>query len=224
MIYLTQYRLMSESETAIRRGAARADTTAGRVCRQVVDDPRRYSIWHGWHDTRMSSVAKRVERQRQILALRSVHLEQVHRTALVRYFRKHGITGEARDQTLLEFYGMADPKRAAIAEHRAFLISVSSQVCAHRLLKLVGDHHGLALIQDYQGVFMQYFAMFCDDARASLTDSAFLLRGLIPEAKAEADALRGRVLGGEGLPARPMAVKSRAAPTTFRLRAVGSIR
>lgn len=210
MIYLTQHRLMSESESTLRHGATREDTMAGRVCRQVVDDPLRYSLWHGWHDTRMVGVAKRVQRDRQILALRAVHLEQVHRTALVRYLRKHHVTGEKRDQTLRGFYGIVDPKRAAVSEHRAFLISVSSQLCAHRLLQLVGDRKGLALIQDYQGTFMQYFGMFCENARAERADTTFLLHGLIPEAKAEADALRKRILGGEGLPSWPVTVTPRA--------------
>jgi len=208
LIYLTQHRLMSESESTLKHGATRQDTMAGRVCRQVVDDPLRYSLWHGWHDSRMSDVARREERNRQILALRAVHLEQIHRTALVRYFRKHQVVGETRDETLLEFYGMVDPKRAAVSEHRAFLISASSQLCAHRLLQLVGDRRGLALIQDYQGTFMQYFGMFCENARAERADTSFLLQGLIPEAKFEAAALRKRILGGEGLPSRPLAIKS----------------
>jgi len=208
LIYLTQHRLMCESETTIQLGATRDGTLTGRVCRQVVDDPIRYAVWRGWHDSRMSAVASRNQRERQIIALRAVHLEQVHRTALVRYLRKHHITGDARDTTLREFYGLADPKRAAVSEHRAYLISASSQLCAHRLLTLVGDRNGLALIQDYQGSYMQYFGMFCENARATQANSVFLLRGLIPEAKAEADALRERVLGGEGLPARPVAVKA----------------
>ena len=223
MIYLTQHRLMCESETTIRRGAAHEGTLAGRVCQQVVDDPIRYAAWHGWHGTKMSAVASRIERERQIIALRGVHLEQFHRTALVRHLRKNGITGETRDATLREFYGLADPKRAAVSEHRAYLISASSQLCARRLLTLVGDRRGLALIQDYQGTYMQYFDMFCENARAMQSGSAFLLRGLIPEAKAEADALRERVLGGEGLPARPVAVKS-SAGRTGRYRALGAAR
>jgi len=223
LIYLTQHRLMRESETTIQHGATRDGTLAGRVCRQVVDDPIRYAVWHGWHDTRMSAVASRSQRERQIIALRAVHLEQVHRTALVRYLRKHQIIGDARDDTLREFYGLADPKRAAVSEHRAYLISASSQLCAHRLLTLVGDRNGLALIQDYQGTYMQYFGMFCENARATQADSVFLLRGLIPEAKAEADALRERVLGGEGLPARPVAVKS-AAGRSGSYRAAGTNR
>jgi hypothetical protein len=214
---------MSESETTIQRGAASDETLAGRVCRQVVDDPLRYAVWHGWHDARMSTVATRIERERQITALRAVHLEQVHRTALVRYLRKHGIRGDARDRTLREFYGLADLKRAAVSEHRAYLVSASSQLCAHRLLMLVGDRRGLELIQDYQGLYMQYFGMFCDNARAVQHGSAYLLRSLIPDAKAEADALRERVLGGDGLPARPVAVKSRTGQSG-RYRALGTHR
>lgn len=198
---------MHESEATIQRGATQDDTLAGRVCRQVVDDPVRYAVWHGWHDSKMSKVARDVERDRQIIALRAVYLEQVHRTALVRYLRKHRLTGAVRDVTLSEFHGLADPRRAAIFEHRAFLISASSQLCANRILKLIGDRRGLELMQEYQRTYTQYFGMFCEDARASRQGSEYLLRGLIPEAKAEADALRARILGGEALPPRPVAMK-----------------
>ena len=214
---------MCESEMTIQQGATRDGTLAGRVCRQVVDDPIRYAVWHGWHDPRMSAVASRNQRERQILALRAVHLEQVHRSALVRYLRKNQIVDDARDATLRAFYGLADPMRAAVSEHRAYVTSVSSQLCAHRLLKLVGDLNGLALIKEYQGTYMQYFEMFCDDARATQANVVFLLRSLIPEAKAEADALRARVLRGEGLPARPVAVKS-AAGRSGLYRTAGAIR
>jgi hypothetical protein len=208
VIYLTQQRLMVESETAIRRGAIEGDAIPKRACGQVIADPAFYSLWRVRHNKRMLTVAERRQRDRQIVALRAVHLEQVHRTALVHYLRKEGITGATRDLTLQEFYGVMDPRRAAITEHRGYLISASSQLCAYELLKLVGDARGLALIQDYQGMYGQFFSMFCDNARAQRGNSRYLLRELIDDAKSEAQALRERILGGDLLPAAPIAIKS----------------
>jgi hypothetical protein len=125
--------------------------------------------------------------------------------------------------TLREFYGFVDPKRAAISEHRAYLTSASTQICAHRLLKLVDDRKGIELIEDYQSAYMQYFGMFCENARAEQQGFAYLLRGLMPEIKAEADTLRDRILSGENLPMRPIAVKSRTGQTG-QYRAIGTAR
>lgn len=198
---------MVESETTIHVGATKGALVSSRVCRQLVDNPGRYSLWHVSHDKRMTTVAERSKRDRQILALRAVHLEQVHRTALVLYLRKSEINGVERDRTLQEFYGLIDLRSAAVTEHRTFLISASTLLCTYRLLKLVGDTRGLALLRDYHESYQQFFAMFCDNARSAQDGSTFLLRWLIPDARAEAAALRKRILGGDGLPSQPVAVK-----------------
>jgi hypothetical protein len=199
---------MAESETTIHCGVRSDDLTSSRVCRQLVEDPGRYAFWHVSHDKRMTTVAERLERNRQILELRAVHLEQVHRTALVRYLRKHGVTGEARNFALQEFYGLVDPRRAAVTEHRGYVISASNQLCAYHLLNLVGDTRGLALIQDYQGTYEQFFAMFCENARAQRQRTSYLLASLLPDARSEAAILRKRILGGDRLPPRAVAIKA----------------
>jgi len=199
---------MSESEDTIRDRAISGRSNAQRVCRQLVEAPDRYALWHTWHGRRMDNVAQRAQRELQILALRAVYIEQVHRAALVRYLRKGSVAGLARDMTLQDFHGVTDPMRSAIAEHKTYLVAASSQLCAYHVLRLVGDHGGVSLIQDYQGSYGQYFGMFCDNARALKMGTTDILHSLIPDAKAEATALRARILGGEGLPSRPLAVQS----------------
>lgn len=139
-------------------------------------------------------------RDRQILSLRAAALEQVHCTALVRYLREHNVTGIARDRTLAEFYGIIDPREAAIAAHRSYLIAASSEVCAYELLDLAGDTRGLALVQTYATSHAQFFSLFCDWARARREGTPYLLSSLIPEARAHAEGLRQRILAGVLLP------------------------
>jgi hypothetical protein len=199
---------MVESERTVTTGALQGDEQPRRVCSQLLADPARYSLWRVRHGKRMLSVAERKHRDRQILALRAVHLEQIHRTALVNYLRKHGITGAARDLTLSEFYGVMDPRHAALTEHKSYSLALPSQLSACELLKLVGDRHGLALIQDYQGTYGQFFGMFCDRARATRNQTTYLLNAFIADAKSEADVLRSRILSGERLPSAPVAIKA----------------
>jgi len=107
-----------------------------------------------------------------------------------------------------------DPVRATLAEHRTYLMSASSQLCAYDLLKMVEDKRGLALLQDYQGTYGQFFGMFCDQARAARQGARYVLSGLIPEAKQEAEALRRRILAGDLLPPMPVAMRTRSTIAT----------
>ena len=119
---------MSESEDTIRERALSGAPGAQRVCQQLVEAPDRYALWHTSHDRHMLTVAQRARREQQIIALRSVYIEQVHRAALVRYLRKHGVAGDAREMTLRDFHGVTDATRAAIAEHKTYLVAASSQI------------------------------------------------------------------------------------------------
>ncbi len=206
MIHLTQRRLMVESEMTIRYRASQGDAIMRSVCGQLLSVPARYLLWRVRHSQRMLMVAKQKHRKEQLLALREFHLQQIHRTALVRYMGKHGVVGKARDVTLQAFYGVMDPRRAAVMEHKNYLISASSQLCAHDLLELVGDDRGLDLIKDYQDAYGQFFAMFCDNFRAVRNQTPYLLRALIPETKTEANLLRKRILRGDLLPSLSVAI------------------
>lgn len=213
MIYLTHTRLMDESERTVQERAIQEEAVSSRVCSQLLSDRGRYALWHSKHDRRMCTVADARRREQQLLALRAAALEQVHCTALVRYLRDHGVTGAARDQMLAEFYGVVDPREAAIAEHRNYLVAASSHICTLELLELAGDTGGLLMLQNYELTYGQFFSLFCDRARARHEGNRYLLATLIPEARANAERLRQRVLTGSLLPRAPFRDRSPARPT-----------
>lgn len=191
---------MSESESTVHEQASSGEGIPQRVCSQLLADESRYSLWESRHEQRMSSVAGLRYRQRQLMSLRGFAVQQVHRTALVKYLRDHNIKGEARNQTLREFYGVVDPRRAAVAEHRNYVIAASSQICAATLLELGGDEGGARLIRNYEILYGNFFSMFCDRSRAKQSGKLYLLESLIPEAKDSADRARQRVMSGSMLP------------------------
>jgi hypothetical protein len=156
----------------------------------------------------MVTVAVQRQRDRQLLTLRALGIEQVHRAALVRYLREYGVKGRERDLTLREFYGVLDPARSVLAEHRNYLLSASSQLCALDILDMTGDQRGADLIRRYQTTYGHFFSMFCDRARARQNGIPFLLSCLIPEVKITADKLRKSILEGHLLPRKPVAVLS----------------
>jgi hypothetical protein len=207
VIYLTQARLMSESERTVEERARWGEEIYKRLCSQLLADVPRYSLWHSRHARHMSGVAEARQRDRQILSLRALSVEQVHQAALVRYFRDRKLTGAARDQTLREFYGVTDPREAAVLEHRRYQLAASTQLCAAEILEIVGDRPGLVLVGRYQAAYDQYFGLFCERARSRENGKRYLLENLLPEQRAAAEQLRLEILNSR-LAARPVAVKT----------------
>jgi hypothetical protein len=206
VVYLTQTRLMIESVRTLDESARNGDGNARRVCVQLLADLSRYSLWHARHERLMSTVADEQRRERQVLSLRSLSLEQVHRTALVRYLRDNRITGAARDQTLREFHRVMDARDSALVEHRGYLLAASTQLCTHELLELIGDVRGNDLLRRYELAYGQYFSMFCDRARSRQNGTLYLLTALLPEVRDAARRLRGRILDSRLLPIRPVSM------------------
>jgi hypothetical protein len=209
VIYITHTRLMSESERTVHYYADFGELQDQRVCRQLLGNKPRYNLWISRHDRKMDTVAKVKARERQLLRLRGVALEQIHRAALVRYLRDYRVTGGNRDLTLREFYGTLDSQRSAVAEHKHYLLSASSQLCATDLLELAGDLRGIDMIRYYETAYGQYFSMFCDRARARQRQEPYLLGTLLPDIKATSDRLRLRILRGDLMPRKTV----RAYPT-----------
>lgn len=195
---------MVESERTVCDSAAFGEELSRNVCMQLLAKPARYSLWHARHESGMGTVASARWRERQILGLRAFSLEQVHRTALVRYLREYHVVGVCREQTLRDFYGVVDAGDAARTEHRNYILAASSQLCANELLELVGDRTGMDLTRRYELAYGQFFSMFCEYSRARRNHQRYLLTALIPEVRATAARLRRRILDGEGLPKAPI--------------------
>jgi len=206
MIYLTRTRLMLESERAVVTRAAANDELPRRICSQLLADGARYALWHVRHDGRMGVVAGERRRARQILSLRAVSIEQIHRAALVTYFRERQVAGDAREQTLREFYGVTDPRDAAIMEHRNYLLAASTQFCATDILDMTGDRRGVELLRSYELAYGQYFAMFCERARARQAGASYLLAALLPEVRDVTVRIRARLMDDQSVSAQPIAV------------------
>lgn len=197
MIYISRTRLMVESEQAISEHASCGPLVTARACKQVLNEPMRYLLWHVRHEQRMGTVADARLRERQILALRAFALEQIHAGALVRYLRDYRVVGAARDQTLREFFGVVDPHDAALMAHRDYLLASSSQVAAAELLELVNDKGAAQLLFDYEQAYGQFFSMFCEASRAKQEGEPYLLASLMPEVRVVAANLRRRILAGD---------------------------
>jgi hypothetical protein len=211
LIYLTQVRLMLESERTIAECARDGEPAPQRVCAQLLAEPMRYALWHVRHDIRMGSVASARMRDRQILALRAFAIEQIHRAALVRYLRDFRVVGVAREQALRDFHGVVDAREATLAEHRDYLLAAGSQVSTTQLLEFADDQRAAALLRDYEFAYGQFFSMFCERSRSRQNGQPYLGECLLPEVRAVATRARRRVLDAD-LPVRPVRLGPARAP------------
>jgi hypothetical protein len=204
MLYITHSQLMRESEQAVLAHTTGDDDAIRRVCLQLLADNRRYALWHSNHDRQMDGVAAARQRNAQVVKLRSVVLEQVHRTALVHYLRERQVVGPAREALLREFHGVVDSRDATLAEHRSYLIATSTQLCATDILALVGDVQGVDLVRRYELLYGQFFGMFCDKSRATSDGEPYMLDAFLPETRDAAERLRLRILDAKLAPVRPV--------------------
>ena len=198
---------MDESERTVHAAAARGEGAAQRVCKQLVSHEVRYRFWLNRHEQPMTHVAEAKYRDEQILVLRKAAVEQVHKTALVRYLNDYNITGEERRLTLAEFHSVVDPVQATITEHHNYLLSASTGYCAEALLEMVADKHGLDMIRKYREKYGQFFSLYCGHARAMRRGKQYLLTNMIPELRSEAASVRNNILAGHALP--PTAISNR---------------
>ena len=198
---------MQESEDSVRSHASAGAEPVARVCNQLIASSSRYTRWLSFHDRSMTTVSSGKMRDLQILKLRLVATEQIHRAALVRYLHDNQLTGKDREGVLREFYGALEIQNAVLAEHRLYSQAVSSQVSALDLLDLCGDRNGANMARQYQYDYGVYFSMHCDRARAQREQRRYLLASLIPEVKATAVTLRRRILEGDALPIAPAFVR-----------------
>jgi len=191
---------MRESESSVHNWATSGGGDTQQVCSQLVANEPRYATWVSSHDRRMDTVARGRSRERQIISLRLVATEQIHREALVRYLRDNDVKGDQRSIVLREFYGPLDTGCAILAAHREYQFAVSSHISATDLLDLSADRYGAEMMQEYEASYAVYFAMHCDRARARAEGRPYLLASLLPEVRASAKNLRQCLLSGEWLP------------------------
>jgi hypothetical protein len=191
---------MRESESSVHYWAVSGSGDAQKVCSQLLANEPRYATWVSSHDRRMNTVARGRSREHQIVSLRLVATEQIHREALVRYMRDNDVKGHQRSIVLREFYGPLDAECAVLAAHREYQLAVSSHISATDLLALSADRYGAEMMEEYETSYGVYFAMHCDRARARAEGRPYLLASLLPEVRAGARNLRECLLSGKWLP------------------------
>lgn len=153
--------LMDESEQALSDAADGGNQREGRIASHILGDPKSHRLWESRHADLVLPVAEQSRRAPQIFALRDIRVRLVHRRALIKHIRKHSYVGENRDRLLSAFHGPMDTTNAILAEHREYMLAVSSRVSADRLIDVMHDMVSVRLLGEYQTLYAEYFELYC---------------------------------------------------------------
>lgn len=153
--------LMDESEHALWSSVEAESGRDSRIAHDIVKDPANYLLWESRHAELVRPVAEENRRTGQVIALRSAEVSLIHRRALVHHLRGNKINGQERAKLMSVFYGPKETNDAIIAEHRQYMMAVSSRVSAHHLIDIMKDPVSLRLLRLYEDLYTEYFDLFC---------------------------------------------------------------
>ncbi len=176
-------KLMDESEYALHGAADSSSPLVSRVVNTILRDNRIYGMWELRHANLMLPVAEHSDKKRQIFALRNAEVRLVHQRALFKYLRVNRVRGEERRQVFRMFHSTRDYHETILAEHRQYMLAVSSRVSADHLVDIMHDPNSKSLLRQYEKLYTRYFEMKCYVAGMGDSDCIDLVRAGLGDAR-----------------------------------------
>ncbi len=160
---LTLQELTKESEQALWYAVNDSNRQRSAAAVQVTSDFRLLELWRAGHRALLRPVAEATGRFGQPAELRAASVNLIERCALVDYLREYGIEPAARNVLLSTLRGVAASRNSLLAEHRNYVLALSSIVCFDRLLDTLGDFTGPRLLHHYRYEYLGLFAKSCNE-------------------------------------------------------------
>ena len=153
--------LMDESEYALHEASDSSFPLVSRIVSTLLQDGHIYGQWESQHANLLLPVAEHSKKKRQIMALRNAEVQLVHQRALFNYLRTERVRGEERRQVFRIFHSTRDYHDTVLAEHRQYMLAVSSRVSADHIVDVMHDPNSKNLLRQYEKLYTRYFAMKC---------------------------------------------------------------
>ena len=160
---ISQARLMEESELCVAEAAKSGTPAQMLVATRLISHPEAYRRWESEHAQLMRRVSAHTYLNRQVIALRSTALAQLHRKAVFEYLQERQLTRQQRHRLMAMFHSLKDYSASLIAEHGNYVRGASSYWCSHHLARrLMKDTVFAEPLHLYQERYTDYFRIFCD--------------------------------------------------------------
>lgn len=186
--------LMQESEQALEDAAASRSQHDARIAKHILDDSKIYNLWESQHADMLLPVAEYSSRTPQLAELRKIEVSLVHRRALVEHMRRNEIVGSRRDKLFSRFYGPRENVDAILAEHRQYMLAVSSRVSTDHLIDIMRDANGNRLLDVYERAYNAYFDLYCFVECSEDSYMSDVVRPALQDASQRAKRIRSRLI------------------------------
>jgi hypothetical protein len=184
--------LMDESEQGLRMAAEKTGADA-RIAQQVLGDASSLRLWEARHAELMLPIAEQNTRVPQVIAMRELEVRLVHRRALIDHIRERQLRGRERERLFRVFYGPREFRDSVLAEHRQYMLAVSSRVSADHLIDVMQDPVSTKLVKQYEKLYAQYFELYCYMAATEDRDYAGAVSQMLASARQGAERARQRL-------------------------------
>src|SRR5690242_11716228 len=118
---ISQARLMEESERCITEAARNGTPAQMQVATRLLAHPDAFSRWEAEHAQLMRRVSCHTYLQRQVVALRSTALTQLHRKAIFEYLQERQLSSAQRHRLMAMFHSFREYSASIIAEHSNYV-------------------------------------------------------------------------------------------------------
>lgn len=189
----THQKLMHESEYALHAAADSSAKDVARIANTIIGDNSFYRQWETTHADLLRPVAQRKRNVAQLMELRRAEIRLVHRRALFNYLKESGIRGEHRQRLFRMIHTTRDFDDAVLAEHRQFMLAVSSHVSADHLIDVMEDVSSQHLLDMYETSYASYFEMRCFIATATDSTCVDLVHMAMRDAANQLQRIRMRL-------------------------------
>jgi hypothetical protein len=193
---LTHAQLMRESERRVERAVESRNPLESIAAGRLLADGTALRLWEIEHARYMRVVACERRRPGQLSALRWISFGLIHRKALFEYLRAQAPRGHERRRVVSLCHRSLAYSDAIIAEHRAFIRSTCSNLCANYIATSLFEEPTFEnAFREYERLFAEYFALFCS-ARVAGTEAADPCHALLPYLKHAVNEQRRLIIAG----------------------------
>ena len=186
-------KLMDASEYALRDATVSQSSRASRIAATVVQDSQKYRIWEARHADLLLPVAEHRAKKHQVVALRNAGVELVHRRALFKHIRTRNVQGETRRRLFRLIHTTRDYEDAILAEHRQYMVAVSSRISTNHIVDIMDDELSRQLLDQYETLYGRYFDMRCYVAMARDSCCIELVRESMQDVRRSLMRVRDRI-------------------------------
>ncbi len=185
--------LMDASEYALRDASESPVPRDSRIANTILEDSGKYREWEIRHANLLLPVAEQRAKNPQLMALRRARMDLVHRRALFHYLRAHDVSESQRRTLFRLFHSTMDYNQAILAEHRAYMVAVSSRISTDYIIDVMQDVTSMQLLKQYEKAFARYFEMKCFIASSKDSACVDLIRASLREAQETLFRIRKRI-------------------------------